>query len=105
MASATSATSEPQTPGHYNCWMEGAALEQITGTVLAALAGGEAIDATALTFLLRRYGATDRPDLRGALEPALAAGLESQALARTVRERAAWLALFAEALTLSVTPA
>ena len=85
--------------------MEGAALEQITGTVLAALAGGEAIDATALTFLLRRYGATDRPDLRGALEPALAAGLESQALARTVRERAAWLALFAEALTLSVTPA
>ena len=81
--------------------MEGAALERITGSVLAALAGGEAIDATALTFLLRRYGATDRGDLRGALEPALAAGLERQALAISVRERAAWLALFAEAMTLS----
>jgi uncharacterized protein YyaL (SSP411 family) len=81
--------------------MEGAALERITGTVLSALAGGEAIGAEALMFLLRRYGATDRVDLRGALEPALAAGLERQALAITVRERAAWLALFAEAITLS----
>ncbi len=81
--------------------MTGAALERITGTVLSALAGGEAVDAAALTFLLRRYGATDRMDLRGALEPALAAGLERQALAITVRERAAWLALFAEAIGLS----
>ena len=82
-------------------WMEGAAIEWITGTVLAALERGDAVDATALTFLLRRFRDTDRDDLRDALEPALAGGLERQALAETIGERAAWLTLFAEALTLS----
>jgi uncharacterized protein YyaL (SSP411 family) len=81
--------------------MERAAIEWITGTVLAALQRGDALDATALTFLLRRFRETDRDDLRDALEPALAGGLERQALAETIGDRAAWLTLFAEALTLS----
>jgi hypothetical protein len=81
--------------------MERAAIEWITGTVLAALERGDTLDATALIFLLRRYRETDRDDLREALEPALAGGLERQASAETIRDRAAWLTLFAEALTLS----
>ena len=62
-------------------------IEWITTTVLAALEGGEAIEATALTFLLRRFRDTDRGDLRDALEPALAEGLKRQAAAETIAER------------------
>jgi hypothetical protein len=81
--------------------MEGAAIEWMTETVLAALERGDPVDATALTFLLRRFRDTDRADLRDALEPALAGGLERQALAGSIGERAAWLTLFADALSLS----
>lgn len=81
--------------------MDRAAIEWITGTLLTALADGDAVDAVALTFLLRRYGETGRADVRGALEAALAGGLERQATAETIAERAAWLALFTEALGLS----
>src|ERR1700722_12631491 len=77
------------------------ALEWITGAVLAAVERGEAVDAPALTFLLRRYLATDRADLRLALEPALASALERQAIAETTAERAAWLTLLAEAARVS----
>ena len=56
---------------------------------------------TALTFLLRRYCATDRADLRDALEPGLAWGLRCQATAETTDERAAWLTLFSEAAAIS----
>ena len=73
----------------------------MTGTVLAALERGDPVDATALTFLLRRFRDTDRADLRDALEPALAGGLERQTLADSIAEQAAWLTLFADALTLS----
>jgi hypothetical protein len=78
-----------------------AAIEWITGAVMTAVDRGEAIDAPALTFMLRRYLATDRVDLRVALEPALAGALQSQAIAETTGQRAAWLTLFSEAATVS----
>jgi hypothetical protein len=78
-----------------------AAIEWITGAVVAAVERGETVDAPALTFLLRRYLATDRADLRVVLEPALAGALESQAIAETTGERAAWLTLFSEAAAVS----
>src|ERR1700730_11376450 len=76
-------------------------LEWITGAVVAAVERGETVDAPALTFLLRRYLATDRADLRVALEPALAGALQSQAAAETTDLRAGWLVLFSEAATVS----
>jgi uncharacterized protein YyaL (SSP411 family) len=76
-------------------------LEQIADRVVEAVARDEAIDATALTFLLRRYRQTDTDTLRRALEPALARALEARRGATTCRERAAWLALFTEAAAIS----
>jgi hypothetical protein len=85
----------------YNHPVYQAAIEWITGVVMAAVDRGEAIDPPALTFLLRRYLATDRVDLRVALEPALAGALQSQVIADTTGQRAAWLTLFAEVATVS----
>src|ERR1700730_897064 len=93
----------PITPSMMNPVYQ-AAIEWITGAVMAAVDRGEAIDAPALTFLLRRYLATDRVDLRVALEPALAGALQSQAIAETIGQRAAWLTLFSEAATVSRAP-
>jgi len=81
--------------------LPGAAIEWITGAVVAAVERGEAVEAPALTFLLRRYLATDRTDLRAALEPALAGALLCQAAAETTDQRAAWLTLFSEASAIS----
>ncbi|MEO8260008.1 MAG: hypothetical protein ABI868_21865 [Acidobacteriota bacterium] len=78
-----------------------AAIDWITGRVVAAIERGDPGDAAALRFLLRRYCATDRADLRDALEPGLAEGLRCQAAAATIDERAAWLTLFAEAAAIS----
>lgn len=78
-----------------------AAIDWITGTVLAALEDGDPIGAVALTFLLRRYTETDGAEIRDALEPALASALERHADVETDRDRAAWLTLFVEALALS----
>jgi uncharacterized protein YyaL (SSP411 family) len=78
-----------------------AGLEQIADRVVEAVARADAIDATALMFLLRRYRQTDTDTLRRALEPALAQGLEARRAATTCRERAAWLRLFTEAATIS----
>ena len=78
-----------------------AAIEWITDVVVAAIQRGDAVDADALTFLLRRYCATDRADLRDALESGLAYGLRAQATAETTDERAAWLTLFSEAAAIS----
>lgn len=84
-----------------------AELESITGAVLDALVRARAGDApaasdpAALTFLLRRYLASDRWDLRDALGEALAPALaRAEAETRTL-ERAAWLTLFAEASAIS----
>jgi hypothetical protein len=76
-------------------------VERVTDTVAAAIEHGENADAPALTFLLRRYLATGRADLGQALEPALAGALQCQATAETTGERAAWLALFSEAVMVS----
>ena len=85
--------------------MDRAAIDWTTDVVVAALAREETIDPVALTFLLRRFAATDSDQLRDALrhvlEPALARGLERGALADAAGERARWLMLFAEAFDLS----
>jgi len=81
--------------------MDCAAIDWTTDVVVGALARDEAIDPLALMFLLRCYAATDRDDLRHALEPALARGLERSARADAPDERARWLMLFAEAFDLS----
>jgi hypothetical protein len=86
---------------HYNCAMNGAAIEWITDVIVAAIQRGDPVPAPALTFLLRRYCATDRADLRDALESGLASGLDCQAAAATTDERATWLTLFSEAAAIS----
>jgi hypothetical protein len=80
--------------------LNGHTIERVTDTVLQALARDEPPTAAALTFLLRRYSATARDDLRNALEPALARGLELWPHASSA-ERAGWLSLFAEAAAAS----
>jgi uncharacterized protein YyaL (SSP411 family) len=81
--------------------MDRTAIEWLIDTTVAALEQGEPVDPWSLTFLLRCYGATERADIRQALEPGLADALQRQALAQTVAERAAWLVLIADALALS----
>ena len=81
--------------------MDGAAIEWVTDAVLQALARDEPLAAPALTFLLRRYAATRRDDLRDALEPALARAVEGPPSAASCDERAEWLMLFVEATTVS----
>jgi hypothetical protein len=78
-----------------------AELQRIADRVIDAIAFDSNVSAEALTFLLRRYRATDAASLRGALEPALARGLERRKAATTCRERAAWLGLFTEAAAMS----
>jgi hypothetical protein len=77
------------------------AIEWITDFVLATISSGTSVDAPALIFLLRRYRATDRTDLREALETALADAVGQQTHAVGAVERAAWLTLFGEAASLS----
>ena len=81
--------------------MDSAAIDWITNTVLQALARDEPLTAPALTFLLRRYGATARDDLRDALEPALVRAVEGPPSAASCDERAEWLTLFVEATAVS----
>jgi hypothetical protein len=80
--------------------MDAAAMDQLTGRVLASL-GGDDVPAPALTFLLRRYRDTDRADLREALGPALALAYERCPLASTVDARADWLAMCVEAAAIT----
>lgn len=81
--------------------MSAGTIDWITDVIVAAIQRGDAIAADALRFLLRRYCATDRADLRDTLEPGLANGLRCQAAAETTYERAAWLMLFSEAAAIS----
>ena len=81
--------------------MDGAAIDWITDAVLQALARDEPLTAPALTFLLRRYVATERDDLGDRLEPALARAVEAPPSAAPCDERAEWLTLFVEATTVS----
>lgn len=77
------------------------AIESITDDIVATVPSHDVLDALALMFLLRRYRATGRSDVCNALEPALARALERQAADETTTQRAAWLAVFSEAATLS----
>jgi hypothetical protein len=85
---------------YYNCAVD-EAMARLVETILDALTRGDVVEPVALTFLLRCYAATDRADIRQALEPALARSLDDQRLATTVPERAAWLVLFSNALAVS----
>ena len=87
-----------------------AELESITAVVLDALdvvararaGGADAVpDPAALIFLLRRYLASDRDDLRDALGEALAPALARAAAETRSLECAAWLTLFSEASAIS----
>lgn len=74
-----------------------AELAAVTARVVEALAQEDAVDAAALTLLLRQYLRTDREDLRDALGDALARALSAAAAEPTVIGRAEWLTLFVEA--------
>jgi hypothetical protein len=81
--------------------MDRAALDWIAESVVAALRRDDAVAPQSLVFLLRYYRATDRADVREALEPALAHAVERQAHVTTATDRAAWLVLFSDASQLS----
>lgn len=68
---------------------------------LEAIARDEPPGAMSLTFLLRHYLATDRPELRDALGDALAGAMTRAPAEPSVIGRADWLILFAEATALS----
>jgi hypothetical protein len=74
---------------------------RLEACVLDTLARGEALDASALLFLLRRYRATPNDDLAEAVGRALAVALDARDREAPVVERSAWLAVFVEASGLS----
>jgi hypothetical protein len=76
------------------------AIERVTDATLEALARDEAPTAPAVRLLLRRYAATGRDDIRGALEPALARAVDGWT-ERPRDEYPGWLLLFAEAAAVS----
>lgn len=76
------------------------AIERVTAGVLQALARDEAPTAAAVRFLLRRYGVTGRDEIRLALEPALARGLDAWPQVPP-DEHPGWLLLFGEAAAVS----
>lgn len=75
------------------------AVERLTESVLDALARDEPTS-SAVRFLLRRYAATGRDDIRLALEPALTQALDRWPEAAR-DEYPGWLMLFAEAAAVS----
>jgi len=81
--------------------VDGTAIDWLTGRLLRALAGEEAVTPAAATLLLRRYVTTGRDDLRDALGPALAGALEASSVERDSSRRSEWLALFVEASAIS----
>lgn len=79
--------------------MNPAAIERTTEVVLRAIDRDDALSAPALTFMLRRYAATERDDIRDRLEPALTRAVEQPSPVGA--DRAPWLMLFAQAATAS----
>ena len=76
------------------------AIEWLTTRVLEAVVEAEHVEPMALLYLLRRYAATDRGDLRDALGHALASAL-ARAAADPPDDRARWLTLFTETTAIS----
>lgn len=80
-------------------------IEQLTDRVLRTLEGDAAVDPTALTFLIRRYGTSDREDLGGVIERGLASAIADKPwTAETGDRRYAWLAFCAEAAAVCDDP-
>jgi uncharacterized protein YyaL (SSP411 family) len=76
-------------------------LESLTDGVLHALQKGEAASAPALSFLLQRYRATERTDVRDALESALAVALDQPFETMAPADRASYLTAFVDAAWLA----
>jgi uncharacterized protein YyaL (SSP411 family) len=75
-----------------------AALDWIADALVGAQ--GDA-SPSAVLFLLRRYTAAGRPDLRDAIEAGLTQGLDAMDGERDPRTRCQWLGVFAEAAAIS----
>ena len=82
--------------------LDTAAIDWLTGQVLEALERDGGLDPLALTFLMRRYCAG--ADVADALGTALAHALEAEGSADALSRQAEWLAVFAEAATVSDDP-
>jgi hypothetical protein len=75
-------------------------LDSLTDTILRTGSPSGAMDPAALMFLLRRYAATGRDDVRVALEQGLTAALDT-GLGGDVPSLPEWIRMFAEAATVS----
>lgn len=75
-------------------------MEWIADTLVDALVDGDP-SPSAVTFLLRRYAASGRAEMRNAVEAGLARGLEEAAGERDPLRRCQWLGVFAEAAAIS----
>jgi hypothetical protein len=76
-------------------------VQRLESCLVETIERGDALDANALLFLLRRYQLTLRDDLGDAVGRALALATSGYGAEASVEGRSAWLALFAEASTLS----
>jgi hypothetical protein len=75
-------------------------IEWLTTAIRDAIGDGETVQPTPLLYLLRRYGATDREDLRDALGHALASAMACRTDEAT-DDAPLWLTLFAETSVIS----
>src|SRR5262249_37092164 len=76
-------------------------LDAITSRVVDAALGDEPTSAAAALFLLRQYIATGSDRVRETLGLALAHAIAASAAESSVVDRAAWLAVFAEAMPIA----
>ena len=76
--------------------MADARLEWLTERLLTAWSDGTAVSPAMLTFMLRRYIASGRPDLRGPLERGLAQAIERVGVERDLFARTEWLSTLSE---------
>jgi hypothetical protein len=80
--------------------MDAAALDWIADALIGTVEAG-AQSPAAMTFLLRRYAACGRDDIRAAVEVGLTRALEAADAEHDPRRRCEWLGVFAQAATLS----
>jgi uncharacterized protein YyaL (SSP411 family) len=76
-------------------------LPRLEASLVDAVTRGEAIDAHALLFLLRRYRLTFRDDVAAAVGQALAVAVDAYAHDTSLLAQSAWLTVFVEASALS----
>ena len=81
--------------------MHAAAIDWAVDGTLRSLAGGTSPSAAVVMLLMRAYALYGREDVRGALEDALARGLESVNGEPHPAERCEWLRVFDQAASLS----